>query len=122
ADGWTRILANFRDADPNRELAEINVREMIFMPEITGLKYITVHGFHFAHAAANWAPPVVELQTGAVGVRMGKHWTIENCSVDYARCVGIILGHAPGVDYNDIDAFGDHIVRNNHVRRCGQAG
>ncbi len=122
ADGRTTILANFGDADPNRELAEINAREMIFMPEVTGLKYITVDGFQFAHAAANWAPPVVELQTGAVGTRMGKHWIIQNCSVTHARCVGIILGHAPGVDYTDIDAFGDHIVRNNHIRRCGQAG
>jgi hypothetical protein len=32
------------------------------------------------------------------------------------------LGHAPGVDYDDIDAFGDHIVRNNVIRRCGEAG
>jgi hypothetical protein len=36
--------------------------------------------------------------------------------------VGIILGHAPGVEYRDIDAFGDHIIRNNVIRRCGQAG
>jgi hypothetical protein len=92
------------------------------MPETTGLKYITVDGFHFMHAAANWAPPVLELQTGAVGPRMGKHWTIENCTITNARCVGIILGHAPGVDYGDIDAFGDHIIRNNIIRRCGQAG
>jgi Right handed beta helix region len=122
ADGRTTILANFRDADPNRELAEINVREMIFMPEITGLQYITVRGFQFAHAAANWAPPVLDLQTGAVGTRMGRHWIIEHCSVTNARCVGIILGHAPGVNYADIDTFGDHVVRNNHIRRCGQAG
>ena len=26
------------------------------------------------------------------------------------------------MDYSDIDAFGDHIVRNNIIRRCGQAG
>ncbi|HYW80478.1 MAG TPA: right-handed parallel beta-helix repeat-containing protein, partial [Thermoguttaceae bacterium] len=118
----TIIRANFAGADPNRQIAEINVRESLFMPEITGLKYITIDGFHFMHAAANWAPPVLELQTGAVGPRMGKHWIIENCEITNARCVGIILGHAPGVDYEDIDAFGDHIVRNNIIRRCGQAG
>jgi len=118
----TLITANFGTANPNAELAEINVRESLFMPEITGLKYITVNGFHFAHAASNWAPPVLELQTGAVGVRMGKHWVIENCTITNARCVGIILGHAPGVDYADIEAFGDHVVRNNVIRRCGQAG
>jgi hypothetical protein len=118
----TTIWANFGKANPNTELTEINVRESLFMPEITGLKYITVEGFHFMHAAANWAPPVLDLQTGAVGPRMGKHWIIENCTVTNARCVGIILGHAPGVDYNDIDAYGDHIIRNNVIRRCGQAG
>jgi hypothetical protein len=118
----TTIRANFGKANPNTELAEINMRECLFMPEITGLKYITVDGFHFLHAAANWTPPVLDLQTGAVGPRMGKHWIIENCTVTNARCVGIILGHAPGVDYTDIEAFGDHIVRNNIIRRCGQAG
>ncbi len=118
----TIIRANFGQADPNTELAEINVRESLFMPEITGLKYITVDGFHFAHAAANWAPPGLKLQTGAVGPRMGKHWIIENCTITNARCVGIILGHAPGVDYGDIDAYGQHVVRNNVIRRCGQAG
>ncbi|HUS72149.1 MAG TPA: right-handed parallel beta-helix repeat-containing protein [Sedimentisphaerales bacterium] len=118
----TTILANFGRANPNTELAEINVRESLLMPEITGLKYITVDGFHFMHAAANWAPPVLDLQTGAVGPRMGKRWIIENCTITNARCVGIILGHAPGVDYSDINAYGDHIIRNNVIRRCGQAG
>jgi hypothetical protein len=121
-DAVTVIRANFGQADPNAELTEINVRESLFMPEVTGLKYITIDGLHFAHAAANWAPPVLELQTGAVGTRMGKHWIIENCLITNARCVGIILGQAPGVDYRDIEAFGDHIVRNNVIRRCGQAG
>ncbi|MEK7995797.1 MAG: right-handed parallel beta-helix repeat-containing protein, partial [Planctomycetota bacterium] len=118
----TIIRANFGRANPNTELAEINVRECIFMPEISGLKYITVSGFHFMHAAANWAPPGLELQTGAVGPRMGKHWIIENCTITNARAVGIILGQAPGVDYADIEAYGDHIVRNNVIRRCGEAG
>ncbi|MCU0917503.1 MAG: right-handed parallel beta-helix repeat-containing protein [Planctomycetes bacterium] len=118
----TAIVANFGTAHPNTELTEINVRESIFMPEITGLRYITVDGFHFAHAAANWAPPNLRLQMGAVGTRMGRNWIIENCEVVHARCVGIILGHAPDVDYEDIDAFGDHIVRHNVIRRCGQAG
>ena len=121
-DKVTIIRANFGKANPNTELAEINVRESIFMPVVTGLKYITIDGFHFMHAAANWAPPSLELQMGAVGTRMGKHWIIQNCTITNARCVGIILGHAPGVNYDNIDAFGDHIIRNNIIRRCGQAG
>ncbi len=118
----TTIQANFGQANPNTELTEINVRESIFMPKITGLKYITVDGFHFLHAAANWAPPSLTLQMGAVGPRMGKYWIIQNCTIENARCVGIILGQAPGVDYTDIGAFGEHIIRHNVIRRCGQAG
>lgn len=121
-DDVTTLRANFGKANPNTELAEINVRECIFMPKVTGLRYVTVDGFRFMHAAANWAPPRMKLQTGAVGTRMGKHWIIQNCVVVNARCVGIILGSAPGADTAEIDAFGDHIVRNNIIRRCGQAG
>jgi parallel beta-helix repeat protein len=121
-EATTTIWANFDKANPNKELAEINVRESLFMPVITGLKYITLDGIHFMHAASNWAPPTLELQTGAVGPRMGKHWIIENCTITNARCVGIILGYAPGVDYRDIDAYGDHIIRSNIIRKCGQAG
>lgn len=118
----TIIRANFGKANPNEELAEINVRESVFMPGKSGLKYITVDGFHLMHSAENWQPPGLEVQMGTIGPRMGKHWIIQNCRVTNARCVGIVVGHAPGVDYDDIDAFGDHIIRNNVIRRCGEAG
>jgi hypothetical protein len=118
----TTIWANFGAAKPNERLAEINVRESVFMPVQSGLSYITVTGFHILHSAENWQPPVLKLQMGAIGPRMGKAWVIENCTVTNARCVGIVLGHAESVDYNDIDAFGAHVVRKNVVRRCGQAG
>jgi alpha-N-arabinofuranosidase len=118
----TTIWANFGKGNPNAQLAEINVRESVFMPMESGLNYITVSGFHVLHSAENWQPPVIPLQMGAIGPRMGKHWIIENCVVTNARCVGISLGQAPGVDYTDIDAFGGHIVRNNVIRRCGEAG
>jgi len=116
------IWANFGGANPNTQLAEINVRESVFMPAESGLKYITVAGFHLLHSAENWQPPGLKLQMGTIGPRMGKYWVIENCTITNARCVGVILGHAPGVDYADIDAFGAHIIRNNVIRRCGQAG
>lgn len=118
----TTIWANFGSARPNAQLAEINVRPSIFFPEKSGLRYITVDGLHLLHSAENWEPPGLPLQMGAIGPRMGKHWIIQNCTVTHARCVGIILGHAQGVDYADIDAFGDHIVRNNVIRHCGEAG
>jgi hypothetical protein len=118
----TIIRANFGAADPKEHLAEINVRESVFMPELSGLRYITVDGFRLSHSAENWQPPVLKVQMGTIGPRMGKHWVIENCTITNGRCVGIVLGHAEGVDYSDIEAFGDHVVRNNVIRRCGQAG
>ncbi len=122
AENTTTIWANFGKADPNSQLAEINVRESVFMPAETGLKYITVDGFHLLHSAENWQPPGLALQMGTIGPRMGKHWIIQNCTITNARCVGISLGHAPGVDYADIEAFGAHVIRNNVIRRCGEAG
>jgi hypothetical protein len=118
----TTLWANFAAANPNSQLAEINVRESVFMPAQSGLKYITVTGFQLMHSAENWQPPGIPLQMGAIGPRMGKHWIIADCTVINARCVGIGLGRAPGVDNTDIDAFGAHVVRNNVIRRCGQAG
>jgi hypothetical protein len=118
----TTIWANFGQADPNSELTEVNIRESVFMPETPGLKFITVDGFHFMHSAENWQPPGLEVQMGTIGPRMGKHWIIENCRITNARCVGIVLGHARNVDYDDIEAFGDHLIRNNVIRRCGEAG
>ena len=118
----TTIQANFGKADPNKRLAEINVRESVFMPAASGLSYITVDGFGLMHSAENWQPPGLKVQMGTIGPRMGKHWIIQNCRVTNARCVGIVLGHAQGVDFDDVDAFGDHVIRNNVIRRCGEAG
>jgi hypothetical protein len=116
------IRANFGEAKPNDALTEINIRPCVFFPEKTGLSYITVDGLHLMHSAENWQPPCVETQMGMIGPRGGKHWLIQNCRVTNARCVGIVLGEAAGVNYDDIDAFGGHIVRNNIIRRCGHAG
>ncbi|MGD0092647.1 MAG: right-handed parallel beta-helix repeat-containing protein [Planctomycetota bacterium] len=118
----TIVRANFGDAKPNEALAEINVRQCVFFPEKAGLSYITVAGLHLLHSAENWQPPGPETQFGTIGPRGGKHWVIRNCRVTNARCVGIVLGHAAGVNYDDIEAFGDHVVRENLIRRCGQAG
>ena len=105
-DANTTIWANFGKANPNALLAEINVRESVFMPAQSGLGYIVVSGFQILHSAENWQPPGLNVQMGAIGPRMGKAWIIENCTVSNARCVGIVLGQAPGVDPTDIDAFG----------------
>jgi alpha-N-arabinofuranosidase len=121
-DTNTTINANFGDVDPNKELAEINVRESVFMPGRAGVNYITVDGFNITQAATNWTPPSLELQMGAIGPRLGKYWIIENCDISHSKACGIVLGSSPGVDYADINAYGEHIIRNNYIHHCGQAG
>ena len=122
-DNTTSIWAHFpQGVNPNTtKLAEINVRETLFFPEISGLQYITVDGFQFMHSAENWASPRSQVQMGALGTRMGKHWVIQNCTISDARCSGISLGQSEG-DFESIDDYGDHIIRYNIIRRCGQAG
>jgi alpha-N-arabinofuranosidase len=56
----TEIYADFGSDDPNESLVEINVRRSCFCPGQTGIDYITVRGFEFAHAATPWAPPTAE--------------------------------------------------------------
>lgn len=118
----TTIHANFGEMDPNKELSEINVRESVFMPDRVGVNYITVDGFYISQAATNWTPPNLDLQMGVIGPRLGKYWIIENCDISHSKACGIVLGSSPGVDYADINAYGEHIIRNNHIHHCGQAG
>jgi len=118
----TTLWANFGGTDPNAQLAEINVRETLFWPAKAGINFITVNGFHLSQAAPNWAGHMEPTQMAAIGPMMSKGWIIENCTVTHSRSVGIGLGQAPNVNVQDIEAFGNHIVRNNIIRKCGQSG
>ncbi len=125
-EGKTRIWANFGSSNPNKELAEIHVRECVIFPELEGLKYIIIDGFDIRHSASNWAPPDA-FQKGAVGPNFGYGWIIQNCTITDAKNVGICIGatkdhHWDDSNLPDINTFGHHIVRNNTIRRCGQAG
>jgi alpha-N-arabinofuranosidase len=119
----TVISANFGEGvDPNVELAEINVRPCVFMPEVPGINYITVDGLALSQAANNWTPPTQKLQVGVIGPRMGKRWIIENCEILHGRSIAISLGNDADADHANIELFGDHLIRNNHIHHCGQGG
>jgi hypothetical protein len=121
--GVTTIRANFGTSNPNSELAEINVRKTVFYADSPGLSYITVEGLNFAHAANNWAPPLGSAQIGMVMPRDSRSWIIENCTLEYARCVAISIGmHDPADWPGDLVNNGHHIIRNNIIRKCGQGG
>ena len=138
----TTIWAQFKNADPNRETVEINVRQTIFYPDKPFINFITVSGFTMQHAATNWAPPTAE-QTGLIGTHWSRGWIIENNVVQYSKCVGISLGkYGDEFDNKDTESaigyvgtinralafgwnkgtIGGHVVRNNTIAFCEQAG
>ncbi|MBQ7321562.1 MAG: hypothetical protein IJW99_05655 [Clostridia bacterium] len=147
SDTETTIYANFKNADPNAALTEMNVRRSCFYPERSGLNYITVRGFEMAHAATNWAPPTSD-QVGLLGPHFAKGWIIEDNIIHDARCAAVSLGkdgvtgdniythyHRKAGYYYQYEAMlsarrmgwsretiGSHIVRNNLIYNCGQNG
>jgi alpha-N-arabinofuranosidase len=138
----TTIWAQFKDINPNEAEVEINVRQTVFYPDKPGINYITIRGFTMMHAATPWAPPTAE-QIGLIGTHWSKGWIIENNEIRYSTCVGITLGKY-GDQWDNTsqdtaegyvktieralengwsrDNIGHHIVRNNHIAHCEQAG
>jgi alpha-N-arabinofuranosidase len=138
----TTIWAQFKGVNPNRQLVEINARRTVFYPEKPGRNYITVRGFTLAQAATPWAPPTAE-QIGLIGTHWSRGWLIENNNIHHSICVGVTLGKY-GDDWDntsantadgyvrtiaraltngwDKETVGHHIVRNNIIADCGQAG
>ena len=141
----TTIWARFKGVDPNQQEVEINVRKTVFYPEKTGINYLTVRGFTLRDAATPWSPPTTE-QVGLIGTNWSKGWIIENNTVTHSTCAGISLGkygdeidHLPPDTANGYaryvktvdralqhgwnkETIGHHIVRNNTISYCDQAG
>ncbi len=138
----TTIWAQFKGVNPNEAEVEINVRRTVFYAEKPRISFITVRGFTMMHAATPWAPPTAE-QIGLVGTHWSKGWIIENNDIAYSTCVGVTLGKY-GDQYDNTsqntaegyvetinralkngwskENIGHHIVRNNHISHCEQAG
>lgn len=148
-EGNTTVLyANFQGLDPNKEKVELSVRRNCFMPDKTGVSYITVSGFKIDKGATTWAPPAA-YQDGLIGPHWSKGWIIEDCEVCNSRCCGISLGkyrdpendmyfytkHVKSPTQMERDAVcrgqyhgwlkelvGSHIIRRCHVHHCEQTG
>jgi len=141
-DKTTTIWAQFKGVDPNRELVETNVRRAVFYPDKPGRNYITVRGFILRQAATPWAPPTAE-QVGLIGPHWSRGWIIEDNTISHSTCCGISLGKygdqfdntsantAEGyvktieralADGWNVDTVGHHVVRNNVISDCEQAG
>ena len=140
----TTVWAQFKGVNPNEQQVEINVRQTVFYPEKPGMNYITVRGFTMCHAATPWAPPTAE-QVGLIGTHWSKGWIIEDNTISHSVCSGISLGkhgdkfdntsansaegyvktieraHAHAIPWTR-ENIGHHIVRNNTISHCEQAG
>lgn len=151
-DDTTVITANFAQSNPNQELSEINVRKACFFPRSAGMNYITVKGIKIAQAATPWAPPTGEQMgaigpnwskgwiiedcevsnSKCVGISLGKGresgenmWELYEPREGYGkygftREIESILAAA---EYGwSKELVGSHLVRDNKIFDCGQAG
>ena len=138
----TTLWAQFKGVNPNEQQVEINVRRTVFYPQQPGINFLTVRGFAMRHAATPWAPPTAE-QIGLIGTHWSKGWIIENNTISHSVCSGIALGKY-GDEWDNKsansaegyvktieralkngwnkDSIGHHIVRNNTITDCEQAG
>lgn len=138
----TTIWAQFPGVDPNTRLVEFNARRAVFFPDSPGRNYITVRGFALRHAATQWAPPTAG-QVGLIGPHWSKGWVIENNTISHSVCSGVSLGkYGDRWDNTSADTaegyvktierglangwngetVGHHVVRNNDISHCEQAG
>ena len=144
----TVLYANFHGLDPASENVEILVRRNCFMPDQTGIGFITVSGFTISKAATTWAPPAA-YQDGMIGPHWSRGWIIEDCEIYGSRCCGISLGkyldpendmyfyrkHVKSPTQMERDAVcrgqyhgwlkekvGSHIIRRCEVHHCEQTG
>ena len=116
------LMANFSDLEPNEEMTEILVREKIFAATHSDVNYVTLQGLTLHHAATHWAPPTV-YQPGAVEPNGSTHWIIEDNNIAYSRAVCISVGvPVQEGDIENVKNKGHHVIRNNKIHGCGQAG
>ncbi|MBK8978399.1 MAG: carbohydrate-binding protein [Planctomycetes bacterium] len=141
-DETTTLWAQLRDFDPDAEDIEINVRQSVFYPSRPGIDFLTVRGFTLEHAATPWAPPTAQ-QIGLLGTHWSRGWIIESNTVRYSTCSGISLGkygdEFDNTSRNSAEGYvetihralqrgwakgeiGGHVVRDNQISHCEQAG
>ncbi|MDP4276089.1 MAG: right-handed parallel beta-helix repeat-containing protein [Bacteroidota bacterium] len=133
-NGKTILVANFGKSNPNKELTEINVRPTAFSAETSDVNFVVLDGLKISQIASPMASINGE-QAGAIAVNGGTNWLIQNCSLSDCKSVAISIGQTghtypnanPGnPEYRDlsqdISKVGHHVIRHNHISRCGQAG
>lgn len=143
----TTIWANFQGGNPNKSVTELSIRRTCFYPDKPWVNYITIRGFEISQAASQWAAPTAE-QIGMVATHWNKGWIIEDNIIHDSKASGITLGKERSTGHNvwsndpsydgalhyievifrvlrkgwSKENIGSHIVRNNIIYNCEQAG
>ena len=118
--GITSIYAHF-NADPNAALAEVNVRDSCFQPEIENLGYLTISGLTLKQASPAWSGNTGD-QYGIITAKVAYRWIIEFCHISDAATTGIALANVNGSTKKAFNQYGFNIVRNNTIERCNESG
>lgn len=126
------ITLNFGRINPNQHLVERAVRK-IGISVSPAVNYVAISGIDISHVFTE-PGSIYGAQNGAITVNGGKGWLIEQCTIHDCSSIGIAIGvqgHAyenanfqqpEFSDLSDIKKTGQHVIRNNHIYRCGQAG
>lgn len=130
--GKVMIKANFGKSNPNESLTEIPVRSS-GISALENVNYIAIDGIHMSQVVSAISS-IYGKQGGAIETGGGTHWIIQNCTVDNCSGVGISIGNTGKTypeasprnpefsNYKEIEKVGHHVIRNNHILNCGQAG
>jgi len=130
--GKVMIKANFGKSNPNESLTEIPVRSS-GISALENVNYIALDGIHVSQVVSAISS-IYGKQGGAIETGGGTHWIIQNCTVDNCSGVGISIGNTGKTypeasprnpefsNYKEIEKVGHHVIRNNHILNCGQAG
>lgn len=146
---WAQFPAG---VNPNRSDVQVAVRPQVFYPDRTGIDYITVRGFILENTATNWAPPSAEQpgligprwakgwvienniirNSRCTGISLGRptyghshHYRFLPPRIypeaDGGQTEQQLLDYFKSASWDKEDA-GFHVIRNNHIYDCGQAG
>ncbi len=117
-DGSQIHMHPFYSLNPNHQEIEITERDHIFAPEKFQLGYIRVKGFVIERAANGFPLP----QEGALSVRGGHHWIIENNTIRQCNSLAMDIGGQYFNEHSRLAQGGQHVVRGNTIYDCGISG
>lgn len=130
--GGAGVRIHFPDPrlPPEALQVEVTVRDRVFAPYLRGLGHIVVRGFVMEHCANDFPRGFWESDTpqaGALGLRGGHHWVVENNILRHAKTVGLDCGSegrhdADGLGQPEPGDSGHHLIRNNVISDNGGAG